>query len=257
MHQYERHKRILALLKGHEFLTNKNLLRELNCSRATLQRDLEYLESIQQIKRERGGIVPFKKIERKENPPEFQYFVRKKYNLQEKDSIGRAVQKIIQNDDVVFLSQGTTISYVASNISPEKNITVVTNGLDVIKHLETKNNVKVLVLGGIIDYEQQQIVGPVNSSLMDKLHISKMIIGAGGITIEKGITFYDFLSVEFLSFIAKYVDEIVVAVDYSKIGRNAFVQFKPLSQISTIITDEKADRIFVEKCKNEGVSVII
>ena len=117
-----------------------------------------------------------------------------KQNFREKEAIGRAAQEFIHEGDILVLLYGTTTIRVARHIDPIKNLTIITNGIDIVHECRNKPNLRVIVLGGIIDYSNNCIVGPTVPNMLKEFNPSKVILDAGGITDEKGVTNYEFLN---------------------------------------------------------------
>ena len=150
IHRYDT---ILSAVKEQKFLTLEELLDLTGSSLSTLRRDLSHLEEEGRIKKTMGGISP---VEKKHSDvlPDL-WIDRQSAHLEEKKRIAVQAQQLIENDDIILLFNGTTTSLVAEHIDPEKNLTVITNGLDVVYALRKKRNVKLILLGGIVSFDQQ------------------------------------------------------------------------------------------------------
>jgi len=248
---YERYQLIIDQAKVQHFVSIRELKGLLNCSQTTIQRDIIYLESQGKIKRTMGGISYID-----ESIKYVEYSIYKnRQNLfrKEKEAIGKATQEYICDGEIIFISHGTTTYQVVNNIDTTKDVIIITNGLDIINCLEGKPNIKALILGGFIDYTHRQITGPVIPRMLEKLNISKLIIGVGGISEEKGVSFYDFVSVDYFSHIVPSVKQIIVVADHSKIGRDSLVQFIPLNQVNVIITDDGLDNKYIDIFKDHDI----
>ncbi len=233
---YERCEKILNLAQRKDFVTISDLLQIVDgCSIATLRRDIDRLANQGRIEKIRGG-VRYKKADQ-QSDSSYLYRNREKLFMREKELIGQAAQEFVIENDVILLTDGTTTSQVAKHIDPRKHVTVITNGLDVISHLSDKENLNVILLGGIVDFSCNVITGHSVHAMLDELNPTKLIMGAGGITEEKGITCYDFLQSSFLSKIIKEVQTCIIVADHSKFDRNALVQIADLDCADVVITD--------------------
>ncbi len=236
MFPYERHRMILDILKREQFVKISDLLRLTNSSLTTLRRDISQLEGSGRISKSRGGVVLSGEAEPADEG-RFGYDRRRMLFQEEKERIGRAAQAFIADRDVLFLLNGTTALSVARNIDSQKRVTVITNGIDIVAALRDKSNVEVILLGGIIDYANNVVIGPMVLKDLGDLHAVKLISGAGGITEEKGITIYPYLVSAYYGRIADMVQEMIIVADRSKMGRNALVQVATLDLVDTIIAD--------------------
>ena len=112
----------------------------------------------------------------------------------------------------------------------------------------------VIVLCGIVDFSNRTIEGPtVPKSLDEEFNPSKIIIGAGGITEEKGLTNYEFLSSTYVKEMVKLVNEVIVVADHSKFGRIVLTNMMPLKDVSAVVTDSGISPEFVKLFRKYGI----
>jgi DeoR family transcriptional regulator of aga operon len=250
MFPFERREIILeACRKTGQIKINK-LLQLTGCSIATLRRDLKHLIDEGSIKKLRGG-VSF--VEKPEVNGSLIYKHRMKLNYREKEAIGKAAQDYIQHGDILVLLYGTTTIHVARQIDPEKHVTIITNGIDIVYELRDKPNVKVIVLGGIVDYSNNCIEGPTVLKMLREFNPSKVILGAGGITEEKGITNYEFLGATYISEIVDLYKEIIVVADHSKFGRNVLTNVMSFANVTVFISDSGLPDRYIKKFKKYSI----
>ena len=90
------------------------------------------------------------------------------------------------------------------------------------------------------------IRGLIVHKTLHEFNPSKIIIGAGGITEEKGLTNYEFLSSTYVKEMVKLVKEVIVVADHSKFGRIVLTNMMPLKDVSAIVTDSGISPKFVK-----------
>lgn len=255
MFPLERYEVILNAVKQNNFVTIKDLQELTKSSLATLRRDINYLHNEGKIKKTTGGVSFIESGYLNSNL--FIYNKRAAIHNDEKVSIGKATQDFINDGDVIFLYSGTTVSEVSKHIDNEKHLTVITNGIDTLSVLRNKPNIEVILLGGVVNYPQNLVTGPLVEKLLEELHPSKMITGAGGITEENGVTNFDFTN--FLSYkrVIEEVDELIVVADHSKFGKTVLIRSFPFDRIDTIITDEGISPQFIDFFKKYKINYVI
>lgn len=254
MFPFERYEIILEACRKTDLVAITDLVAQTGCSISTLRRDINHLLQEKRIKKFRGGISINPASESNHN---YQYANRTTQFFREKEAIGQQVQHYIEDGDIVVLLYGTTTVHVARQIDPEKNITVITNGLDVVNELRDKPNVKVIVLGGAIDYSNNCIEGPTVARMLKEFNPSKTILGAGGITEEKGVTNYFFLGGTFVSDIVALCEEIIIVADHSKFGRNALTNVMPFKKVKAYVTDSGISAEYIEKFEKYRIQYAI
>jgi len=252
---YERQELILNALKNKRFIKINELLVLTNSSLTTLRRDINYLSESGKIRKSRGGILLVEQRDREE--ASFLYREREKLFKTEKERIGKATQRIIEDRDFIFLLNGTTTISVARNLDPREHVTIITNGIDIVSALRNKPNVEVILLGGIVDYPNYVMTGPMVLKELDDLHATKLISGAGGITEEKGITIYPYMVSAYYQKIVDMVEQVIIVADHSKFGRNALVQATSLDNVDTVITDEAVPEKYLHLLEQKRIETIL
>lgn len=243
---------ILAKAREQKFVPIENLLDLTESSLTTIRRDINCLADQGKIRKTRGGISYIGIVDFSDNS--FNYIPREKQYQKEKEAIGRAAQRLIEDGDIIILINGTTTSQVAKHIDENKRLTIITNGIDIVSALRYKTNIEVILLGGIVNYSQNVVAGPTIIKMLAEINPSKMITGMGGITEEKGGTIYDFVGSSDFKEIVDRVQDVIVVADHSKFGRNVLVQGAPLSKITTVITDKEISPEFIEVFKRHNIN---
>lgn len=250
MHAFERQEIILETCRAAGRITNEELIKTTGSSISTLRRDINALYRKGIINKIRGGISINQRMALQGN---FMYEQRMREHYREKEAIGKAAQEFIQDGDILVLLYGTTTIHVARQIDPNKNITLITNGIDIVYECRNKPNIKIIILGGIINYSNNCIEGPTVPKMLMEFNPSKIILGAGGITEEKGITNYEFLGSTYVSEIVKLFDEIIIVADYSKFGRNVLTNVMPFNDVSIFVTDSGVPKQYLEKLEKYSI----
>lgn len=226
----ERAKLIINQLEEKSTVSNKELIKLLNVSEATIRRDLDVLEEEGILNRVHGGAI-LKKIEVKEDTMEEKFVL----NLKEKKQIAKIASIVVEEKDFIFLDAGTTTFELIPYLK-DKNITVVTNGL---MHLEElmKYNINSYLIGGHIKKSTKALVGSIALNNLKTVNFSKAFIGANGIDSKYGLTTPD---IEEASIKSKAIENSLKAyilVDGSKFGKVYFSKIAELNQ-GTIITND-------------------
>jgi DeoR family fructose operon transcriptional repressor len=176
----ERQKKIVLALEKKESVKVNELSEYFNVSEATIRRDLQEMESKKLLKRTHGGAV---KIGIINFEPSFSD--KKNENNQEKIAIGKMAASMINDGDTIILDSGTTTLEIAKNITA-KNITVITNSIDVAAELLNKDNIELILTGGKIRNSTRAMVGEICQNTYKNFRASKAFIGANGIARVRG-----------------------------------------------------------------------
>jgi DeoR family fructose operon transcriptional repressor len=247
---------ILEELASNRVVRIADLGERFNISEVSIRRDLERLEQLGLLKRVHGGAVTVSSFTQHEITS-----ARAIAHTREKERIGRAAAQLIRENERLILDSGTTTQQVARNIPgnllTSGNLTVITSALPIVYELDPWKSVHIILLGGVYLHEYQVVVGPQAIEALKGLHADKMFLGADGLTFSNGVTTANVLEAEVDRALVRSASKIVVVADSSKIGVIGLVTIMPLDEISTLITDDKAPRDFVEALRAQGVEVII
>jgi DeoR/GlpR family transcriptional regulator of sugar metabolism len=232
MLQIERIQKVLDYINVCNKTNVAELCREFNVSPVTIRRDLDYLANDGLIIKTHGGVLSTQNKLSYEVP----YYKKSNYNLDQKELIGAAAAKLINDNDVVIIDAGTTTLQVAKHIK-SKNVTVITNDLQIATQLASMPSLEVIVVGGRLEKGVYTLTGSNAVELIEKFHANKVFLGADALDIDFGISNRTLAEVDVKLAMTKAADEVIVVTDSSKFNIKSFYSLLPLSEIDTLVTD--------------------
>lgn len=248
----ERQKQILSLLSRQGRLSVAEIVDQFSVSEATARRDLESLASEGKIQRVHGGAIAAEQA-----PPELPILERESEQADEKTRIGRVTAELIADNDTVFLGSGTTVLEVAKNLRDRKNLTVITNSLPVLNALAGMKEITVISLGGQLRDSELSFIGHITEQALAEIRVDKVVMGTRGISLEYGLT-NDYLQETLTDrAILKIGREVIIVADHTKVNRVSTVLLASLDTVHTFVTDEQADKKFVQSLKKQNIKVIV
>ena len=219
---------ILDIIKEKGFVTVKYLCDELHYSKATINRDLNELQSQRLIVRNHGGA---EYINRKYAPLVFR--IHKNKHI--KSRLAAEAAKMLSDNITIFVDGSTTAQYLGKHIPKHKNVTVITNNINLAAYL-SELHVNVICLGGRIT-ESPYIIGGIEAVKQAETYnasitfLSTSSFTPNG-TINVGNNNYDIHKA-----MIKNSKKAVFLVDSSKTEFNAARKLCDFSEISTVISD--------------------
>jgi DeoR/GlpR family transcriptional regulator of sugar metabolism len=233
---------ILDILQDNEKAKVSGLSRELGVSEVTIRNDLTELEKEGLIKRVHGGAVGMQKAY-------FNMSLNDRMNLQkeQKKIIAKKAASFVSEGDTLMLVSGTTTYYIAKELMKIRNITIVTNSLAIARELSFCKYINVILLGGNLDAQYQFTYGDDAVSQLGRYKADLMMASVDGISAEKGITTYHYLESEITKQMLTRSNKVIVAADYTKIGREGFAFIDSIKNIDVLVTDEKAEKDELDK----------
>ncbi len=232
-------------------VTVAELCERFQVSPATIRNDLRELEETGAIDRTHGGAISCQKAVYEPNT-----YQKEVQHVQEKDAIAKVAAELIRPGDAIALDTGTTTFQLAKYLGGIERLTVVTNDLQIAAWLERNTNVSIMMAGGAVRRHFHCTVGLTALETITKLRVDKVFTAANGVSVQHGLSTPSIDMANIKTSMVEAAEEVFLLADSSKINRNAFVVFAPLTAVNVMITDDKADPAFVEEAKSVGVRVI-
>src|SRR5699024_12256490 len=129
----ERKKKLLEFLKQNRASTVSELASLFQVHEATIRRDLTKLEKQGLMKRTHGGVMLEKEVH-----SELPFQERESIHYEEKRRIGRRAAALIEDGDNIILDSGTTTLHIAKAIRNKRNLTVITNDINIAARSEER-----------------------------------------------------------------------------------------------------------------------
>lgn len=222
-------------------------------SAITARRDLMQLEKEGLLVRTHGGAIKQPGSGKKKL---FSYDEKAVLNKDRKQYIAGLAAKLIQEGDVIFIDSGSTLHYLTPHLTTFRHLTVITNSLPVASDLIGHTNIRINLVGGEADHERKAVYGLVAQNTLEHYHANKAFIGADGVSLQRGLTTYDEKEAGISRKIAASSEEVYLLCDSSKIEKNSFVKFAPLSILKAMITDSALPADVKSAYQANGISII-
>lgn len=250
MFREERQRRIAGLLRDGESIRVGALSEEFRVSRMTIRRDLVEMEEAGLLVRVRGGAI--RKV------PRLAFDRRADENAYAKARIADALAGMVKENETLILDTGTTTHYVARELCRFDNLTVITNSINAALEVHQHSRNKVLLTGGLMHGESElSLIGHLTATALKGLSVDRAILGCGGISPDRGFTYYDTQEVQARQMMLECARELVVVADVSKFGREKLISLAPLEQADMIVTDGMPPRPFPQQLDNRGVRLVV
>ena len=234
----------------------EELIRQVGASPATIRRDLRRLQRDGLIRRDHGGVFiaePFA-FEPFLDDPGFREQVRRM--AAEKRRIGAAAAAMIGDGDTVGLAAGTTAAQVVRGLRPKKDLTVVTNALNVAMDLSRRKDFTVHLTGGYLSGDWFAMVGPRALEFVPTMFTRFFFFGANGVHREHGVTDRHAEEAAVNRAMIAQAAKRILLVDHTKFGRVAGHLVCPIGKVDLIVTDAGASDEVVAPFQALGIEVV-
>ena len=242
------------LLEGE--VTVERLADKLKVSTATVRRDLAGLEHRGLLRRSHGGATPVEPLLYEPFRHVSSFSEQEQQFAAEKRRIGLAAAELIQDGDTIAFGAGTTTTQVARSIRHRRNLTVLTNAVNIAMELSHRDDIRVNVTGGELSGAWFALVGANAQRNAGELFVDKAFVGVDGIDATRGLTTnYPEQAGVHRTLLQQARQRIVVA-DHRKLGITATALIWQASDIHVLITDKQASASAIKPLADAGVEVI-
>jgi DeoR family transcriptional regulator of aga operon len=248
----ERHSTIIELLNAEGQLNVSELAERLGVSEMSIRKDLNHLSDVGMLLRTYGGAIA-----QQRSNMEMSLLEKQNKNLAEKSIIGKLTASLISNGQSVMLDSGITTQQVAKNLLGHENLTVITNGLNILNTLAGHPNITLYTVGGEITSSSYTIMGSDAEANFQKYYAGTCVISVDGVDAERGLTSRNQLEANITRILLEHAERKILVTDYSKIGQIALIPLSPLTGVDTIVTDDKAPESFIKRAEELGIKVCI
>jgi len=241
-----RQRDIVRMLQETRQVDVAQLVQRFGVTGMTIRRDLAELENAGQLHRVHGGAT----IRRAPA-----YGSRASVQAAEKAAIASAVAKLVEPGAAVGIDSGTTCHAVAAALSYRSDLTVVTNALHAAITAREGGN-RVLVLGGLLTPELS-LVNPGTTQEPPQVHLDLLVLGCGGLSVDRGITYFDPAEVQIRNMLAGLADRVIVAADHTKFDHKKAMILGPLDLIDVLVTNQTPPEPLRTALTSANVEIII
>jgi DeoR/GlpR family transcriptional regulator of sugar metabolism len=239
----------MSILREQPGIRVPDLARLLEVSEGTIRNDMNALSESGQIMRVWGGAVPLEAVS-SQVPA---YAARARMNLAAKNGIARAAARMVNDGDSILLDASTTVFSMAGFLQERRNLTVVTNGIEVGRELARNPTNVVVLLGGILRPDGTAVTRPATETLLKELHIKTAFVSASGFSLEAGLTEIDFHEALFKRAMIDSAATLVALLDSSKFGRVDLTPFAATERINWLFSDDGLPQEWQEKLDLAGL----
>ena len=248
----QRREKILDLLKEDGSAKVVELSRIFKVSEVTIRQDLEKLEQDGLIIREHGGAF-LKSVEDQVKA----FSLMNRENMDKKAAIGKKAAGLIDNGDTIILDSGSTTTEIAGNLQNRRNLTVITNALNIALMLGAEPGIELIMTGGEFKPPTLSLTGKKAAEFFNDVHVDKLFLATAGISLRSGLTYPSLSDIEVKKAMIDVAETVYLVADSTKIGKGAFASLGALSLIDFIITDSDITEDQKQLFRDHQIELII
>jgi len=248
----ERRQHILALIQKQGRVLVDELSEQLDLSKITIRKDLDYLQSKELLVRTHGGALPAQAgalsdphIEDKEE-----------LRHEDKLKIARAAAATVSEGQCIILDSGTTTTAIARELLAFKRLTIITNALNIAADL-ARSDFEVILIGGTLRKNSMSLVGPLAEDVLREMHADILFIGVDGFDTKIGLTTPNVLEARVNRAMVNAAERVVAVCDSSKFNRRSLSLIVEATAIHHVITDGGLSAEQARAIKDAGIELTL
>jgi len=231
-----RQRRIAELVLQQGSASIAELARFLEVSEATVRRDLSRLAGIGVVERVRGGACRPREVRPEADSAAFEVVAGQQAAA--KRAIARAAAALVKDRDVVALDIGTTVVAMCPYLR-NRDITVVTSSLAVVRQLADAPGVDLVVMGGLLRPNYQSMVGVLTESCLRQVRVDLAFMGAAGIRPDGAVLDSTPSEVPVKRATIDIATRTWLLADHNKFPGSGFLEVAPITSFAGLITDRR------------------
>jgi len=239
-------------LKGQVFVPA--LSKRFVISEVTIRNDLIHLEKQNMLIRARGGAIKVKHyrtgMDSSSTDKQMEY-------LLEKQHIAQAAVKLIGEGDTIVLDSGSTTTEIAKKLGSFKNLTIITNALNIAGILAAHEGVRIFMPGGFLWKRSLSLVGALADENFEKFYCDKLFLGVDGFDTTHGLSTPNSEEAHLNQVMIKIAKQVIVVADSRKFERRRFAFIGSISDVHMVITDSGIKEDDKNRLEKNGVKVIV
>ena len=248
----ERRRLIVEILNRDGRVLVGALAKQFRTSQVTIRKDLDMLEAHGRMHRTHGGALPA--AESALEDPTLRE--KEKLHRKEKLQIAEAATRLVKEGQVVILDSGTTTTAIARALRKFKNLTIITNAVNIAAEL-SGSSLEVILTGGTLRKNSFSLVGPIAEETLHRLNADILFLGVDGLDVHYGLSTPNLLEAKVNRAMMEVARVSVAVCDSSKFGRRSLSSIAPLSALHHLITDRRIPKADLSALKKAGIPVTL
>ena len=247
-----RREKIFELIKEDGSAKVVDLARIFKVTEPTIRQDLEKLEEDGLVIKEHGGAY-LKNVESNVRDISLSH----QENMDKKEVIAQKCLEFIEPGDTIILDSGSTTSEIAKKLKGFRNLTVITNALNIALIVGGEPGIEVIVTGGEFKPPTLSLTGQKAADFFEGINAQKLFLATAGISLKAGLTYPSISDLVVKKAMINAADTTYLVADSTKVGKSAFASLGALSLIDYIITDEGIEEKHKQLFLDNEIELII
>jgi DeoR family transcriptional regulator, aga operon transcriptional repressor len=248
----ERRRAILEKLNRDGRVLVTELSQDFETSQVTIRKDLDMLHEQRRLHRTHGGALPAHEGAL-EDPS---LGDKEQLHRKEKMQIAAAAAQTVSEGQVLILDSGTTTTAIARALRGFRNLTIVTNGVNIAAEL-AGSVIELILTGGTLRKNSFSLVGPIAEDTLRRLNADILFLAVDGFDVQHGLSTPNLLEAKVNRVMIEVAKRTTVVCDSSKFGRRSLSLIAPTKAVHEVITDRGIPKSDLKALRSAGLEVTL
>ena len=235
MLKIERHQEILKILNEVHISSIKDIAKKIFSSEATVRRDIETLESRGLVHKTYGAVV----LSEYANDV-VPYTIRDTTNSVIKEKLAKRAAKLINDGDVIFMDNSSTVKRMIKYINGVTNIKIISNSLSLFSEVQGNKNITFYSTGGKFNTHNDVLVGSSTEEFIRTLNADVLFFSAQALSFDGEVSDVSEDETPIRKVMIERAKKKVFLVDSSKLGLKKLYKVCDRNDIDEIISPQES-----------------
>jgi DeoR family transcriptional regulator, aga operon transcriptional repressor len=236
----------------------EEILAAVGSSSPSIRRDLARLENRGLVRRTHGGATLVEPLLYEPFRFDSSFLAREQRFAAEKRRIGLAGAELVQANETIGLTAGTTATYVGRSLRHRENIKVITNAINISMELCNQPGIRTYITGGVVPWTWSfSVTGHAALEFLDDVYMDRLFLSITGLHAERGVTSLEPEEALVYRKMIKRSKQVIVVSDSSKLGCVGPALICQCSEIHVLITDTGAAPEALAPLERLGIRIIL
>lgn len=251
----ERREQIIQRLRQQGSVQVNDLSVLFGVSTVTIRNDLAFLEKQGIVLRAYGGALLCDGGN--SAPVEPTLNDKSQRHITTKQHIASAAIKLIRPGHSIILDSGTTTSEIARQMRQQRDVIVMTNGMNVASTLLDATGVELMTTGGHLRRQSLSFYGTQAEQALQNYHFDLLFLGVDAIDARRSISTHYEEEARLNRVMCSVADKIIAVTDSSKFNHSSLHKIIDTQNIHMIITDENIPAESLSILRNRSIEVLL
>lgn len=190
---------------------------------------------------------------------EYPFLTRKIRNYREKVRLCKKAATFIEDGDVLFVDNSSTMLSLVACIPAEYRVTIITNSIQILLEaiLENRPYLSVISVGGFLRNRNYSLSGTIAVEQLRQFRPNKAFLSCHGISLTDGVTDGSIYEVDAKKEMLSLAKERYLLADSSKFGKSGVVLLSQFDSIDYLITDAVVSDEYRRYIDPYGTKIIV